>query len=37
VIAHLATQFPKGWLPDEVVFIHEVPETSVGKFDFTVT
>ncbi len=33
LIAHLATQFPKWWLPDEVVFIEEVPKTSVGKFD----
>ena len=23
----------KWWLPDEVVFIDEVPKTSVGKFD----
>ncbi len=23
----------KWWLPDDVVFIDEVPKTSVGKFD----
>jgi fatty-acyl-CoA synthase len=30
---HLATQFAKWWLPDEVLFIDAVPKTSVGKFD----
>jgi fatty-acyl-CoA synthase len=30
---HLAGQVAKWWLPDEVVFIDEVPKTSVGKFD----
>jgi fatty-acyl-CoA synthase len=30
---HLADQVAKWWLPDEVVFIDEVPKTSVGKFD----
>jgi len=25
--------FPKFWLPDEVVFLNEMPKTSVGKFD----
>ncbi|MEA2403846.1 MAG: hypothetical protein QOE08_493, partial [Thermoleophilaceae bacterium] len=31
--AHLTDQVAKWWLPDEVVFIDEVPKTSVGKFD----
>jgi fatty-acyl-CoA synthase len=31
--AHLADQVAKWWLPDEVVFLDEVPKTSVGKFD----
>ncbi len=25
--------FARWWLPDEVVFIDEIPKTSVGKFD----
>lgn len=29
---HLAKKFPKWQLPDDVVFIQEVPKTSVGKF-----
>ena len=31
--AHLAARVPKWWLPDEFVFIAEVPKTSTGKFD----
>ncbi len=31
--AHLAARVPKWWLPDEFVFIGEVPKTSTGKFD----
>ena len=30
---HLAPRVAKWWLPDEWVFIEEVPKTSVGKFD----
>ena len=30
---HLAAQFAKWWLPDDVVFIDALPRTSVGKFD----
>jgi fatty-acyl-CoA synthase len=33
LIEHLATQFAKFWLPEKVVFIGEIPKTSVGKFD----
>jgi fatty-acyl-CoA synthase len=28
---HLATRFPKWWLPDRYVFLDELPKTSVGK------
>lgn len=28
----LAPQFAKWWLPDEIIFIKEIPKTSVGKF-----
>lgn len=32
VLAHLEPRVAKWWLPDDVVFIDEVPKTSVGKF-----
>ncbi|MHB8671653.1 MAG: long-chain fatty acid--CoA ligase [Acidimicrobiales bacterium] len=32
VLAHLEGRVAKWWLPDAVVFIDEVPKTSVGKF-----
>jgi len=32
VIAHLDGRVAKWWLPDDVVFIDEIPKTSVGKF-----
>jgi acyl-CoA synthetase (AMP-forming)/AMP-acid ligase II len=32
VLAHLDGRVSKWWLPDDVVFIDEVPKTSVGKF-----
>lgn len=32
VISFLEPQFAKWWLPDEVVFMDEIPKTSVGKF-----
>ncbi|KUP07932.1 fatty-acid--CoA ligase [Bacillus coahuilensis p1.1.43] len=28
----LTPQFAKWWLPDEIVFLNEIPKTSVGKF-----
>ena len=31
--AYLTDHVAKWWLPDEVVFVDEVPKTSVGKFD----
>lgn len=33
ILTHLAAQFERWWLPDEIRFIDEVPKTSVGKFD----
>jgi len=32
VLEHLEGRIPKWWTPDDVVFIDEVPKTSVGKF-----
>lgn len=32
ILAHLDGRVAKWWLPDDVVFIDEVPKTSVGKF-----
>jgi fatty-acyl-CoA synthase len=32
VLAHLEGRVAKWWLPDDVVFIDEVPKTSTGKF-----
>jgi fatty-acyl-CoA synthase len=33
VLAYLSARVAKFWVPDHVVFIDEVPKTSVGKFD----
>ncbi|WKA59029.1 long-chain fatty acid--CoA ligase [Planococcus shenhongbingii] len=32
LLAYLEKQFAKWWVPDDVVFLKEVPKTSVGKF-----
>ena len=32
VLAFLDGRVAKWWLPDDVVFIDEIPKTSVGKF-----
>lgn len=32
LIAHLENDFAKWWLPDDVVFLNNIPKTSVGKF-----
>ena len=32
LIGFLQPKFPKWWLPDAVVFLDEIPKTSVGKF-----
>lgn len=31
--AYLATRVAKFWIPERIVFVDEVPKTSVGKFD----
>jgi len=33
ILGHLAGQFAKWWLPDDVLFVDAIPKTSVGKFD----
>ena len=33
LIQHLTSEFPKFWIPDQFVFIDEIPKTSVGKSD----
>lgn len=33
LVEHLARDFAKFWLPDKILFIDEIPKTSVGKFD----
>ena len=30
---HLASEFPKFWIPDKFIFLDEIPKTSVGKSD----
>ncbi|MDQ0215481.1 fatty-acyl-CoA synthase [Oikeobacillus pervagus] len=32
IIDYLKPQFAKWWLPDEIIFMDEIPKTSVGKF-----
>ena len=32
LIEFLTPQFAKWWLPDDIVFMSEIPKTSVGKF-----
>ncbi|WP_409291724.1 long-chain fatty acid--CoA ligase [Peribacillus sp. SCS-37] len=32
IIEFLKPQFAKWWIPDEVIFMDEIPKTSVGKF-----
>lgn len=33
LIEHLSQRVAKWWLPDEIVFIDEIPKTGTGKFD----
>ena len=33
VLVHLRRKFPSWWIPDDVLFVDEVPKTSVGKFN----
>ncbi|PWA08785.1 fatty-acid--CoA ligase [Pueribacillus theae] len=32
LLESLASQFAKWWIPDDVIFVDEIPKTSVGKF-----
>ncbi|MEH7126084.1 long-chain fatty acid--CoA ligase [Bacillus sp. JJ1773] len=32
ILEFLKPQFAKWWLPDEILFLNEIPKTSVGKF-----
>lgn len=32
LFAHLQQDFAKLWIPDDIVFLEEIPKTSVGKF-----
>ncbi len=32
LMTFLEGQFAKWWLPDDIVFLDEIPKTSVGKF-----
>lgn len=32
ILEFLSPQFAKWWLPDEILFLNEIPKTSVGKF-----
>ncbi|SES01485.1 long-chain fatty acid--CoA ligase [Salipaludibacillus aurantiacus] len=32
ILDYLRPQFAKWWLPDDVIFMEEIPKTSVGKF-----
>jgi fatty-acyl-CoA synthase len=33
LVDFLSTRVPRWWLPDQWIFIEEIPKTSVGKFD----
>jgi fatty-acyl-CoA synthase len=33
IINFLKTKLPKWWVPDDVVFLEEIPRTGTGKFD----
>ncbi len=33
LLDHLSKKVAKWWLPDEIVFIEEIPKTGTGKFD----
>ena len=35
LIGHLASRFPRWWLPDAVEFVDEIPKTSTGKIQKT--
>jgi fatty-acyl-CoA synthase len=33
IIKSIRDKFPRWWLPDDILFLDEIPKTSVGKFD----
>lgn len=33
ILNFLTGKFPKWWLPEDVIFVKEIPKTSVGKFN----
>ena len=33
ILDFIRDKFARWWLPDDVVFLEEIPKTSVGKFD----
>ena len=33
ILAHLEGKLARWWIPDDVVFLDEIPKTSVGKYD----
>nr|WP_230951085.1 hypothetical protein [Sulfolobus acidocaldarius] len=33
MLDHLSKKFAKWQLPDDIVFVDEIPKTSTGKFD----
>lgn len=33
ILKFIKDKFPRWWLPDDVLFLDEIPKTSVGKFD----
>jgi fatty-acyl-CoA synthase len=33
LLEYLSERVAKWWLPDEIVFIEEIPKTGTGKFD----
>jgi fatty-acyl-CoA synthase len=33
LLEHLGGRVAKWWLPDEIVFVDEIPKTGTGKFD----
>ena len=33
ILGFIRDRFARWWLPDEVVFLEEIPKTGVGKFD----
>ncbi|MEM0439898.1 MAG: AMP-dependent synthetase, partial [Sulfolobales archaeon] len=33
ILGFLRERLPKWWVPDDVVFVDEIPKTGTGKFD----